>query len=287
MSVIKVEDLSYVYGKGTPSEKVAIDKINLEVKKGEFIGLIGHTGSGKSTFIKHLNGLLKPSKGNVYIDGENIWDNSSKIRNLRFKVGLVFQYPEYQLFEDTVYKDIEFGPINMGLSENDRKKRVKMAADFVGLEYGLLEKSPFELSGGEKRKAAIAGVISMDPDILILDEPTAGLDPRGKDEFLNHIKRYHKERKNTIIWVSHSMEDIAMISDRVIVMNKGKVVMFDSTKNVFFRDKELEKMGLRIPQITRIMSRLKDNGFDIDSGILTVDQAVNEILRYLKRREID
>lgn len=277
MNIIETEDLSFVYGQGTPFEKKANDKLNIQIKEGEFVGIIGHTGSGKSTLVQMLNGLIKPTSGTVKLNGQNIWAAPKEIRKVRFKVGLVFQYPEYQLFEETVEKDIAFGPGNMGLSEEQIKERVRSAARFAGLKDELLSKSPFDLSGGEKRRAAIAGVIAMDPDVLILDEPTAGLDPAGRDVLLAQIRQYHKERKNTVLLVSHSMEDIARTADRILVMNKGKAAMFDDTKTVFSRGEELEKMGLRVPQVTKIMARLKKMGYNLPSGILTVEQAANEL----------
>lgn len=277
MNIIETEDLSFVYGQGTPFEKKANDKLNIQIKEGEFVGIIGHTGSGKSTLVQMLNGLIKPTSGTVKLNGQNIWAAPKEIRKVRFKVGLVFQYPEYQLFEETVEKDISFGPGNMGLSEEQIKERVRSAARFAGLKDELLSKSPFDLSGGEKRRAAIAGVIAMDPDVLILDEPTAGLDPAGRDVLLAQIRQYHKERKNTVLLVSHSMEDIARTADRILVMNKGKAAMFDDTKTVFSRGEELEKMGLRVPQVTKIMARLQKMGYNLPSGILTVEQAANEL----------
>lgn len=281
MSVIKTENLKFVYGAETSFEKVALSDVNIEIEHGEFVGIIGHTGSGKSTLVQLLNGLLKPTEGKIYLDGKDIWENPKKIRNVRFKVGMVFQYPEYQLFEETVYKDISFGPKNMGLSDEEIDKRVRTSAEFVGLKEELLQKSPFELSGGEKRRAAIAGVIAMDPDVLILDEPTAGLDPLGRDVLLSQIQDYHNTRKNTILLVSHSMEDIARIADRILVMNHGQKVMLDTTENVFSKGSELEKMGLRVPQITKIMMLLRQNGINVDSTILTLEQGFNEIVSYL------
>ncbi|MGN0442137.1 MAG: energy-coupling factor transporter ATPase [Acutalibacteraceae bacterium] len=277
MNIIETEDLSFVYGQGTPFEKKANDKLNIQIKEGEFVGIIGHTGSGKSTLVQMLNGLIKPTSGTVKLNGQDIWAAPKEIRKVRFKVGLVFQYPEYQLFEETVEKDISFGPGNMGLSEEQIKERVRSAARFAGLKDELLSKSPFDLSGGEKRRAAIAGVIAMDPDVLILDEPTAGLDPAGRDVLLAQIWQYHKERKNTVLLVSHSMEDIARTADRILVMNKGKAAMFDDTKTVFSRGEELEKMGLRVPQVTKIMARLQKMGYNLPSGILTIEQAANEL----------
>lgn len=282
MNIIETENLSFVYGIGTPFEKKANDNLNIQIEEGEFIGIIGHTGSGKSTLVQMLNGLVKPTSGTVKLCGKDIWADPKEIRKIRFKVGLVFQYPEYQLFEETVEKDIAFGPGNMGLSKEEIDNRVRAAAKFVGLKSELLAKSPFDLSGGEKRRAAIAGVIAMDPDVLILDEPTAGLDPAGRDVLLAQISQYHKERKNTVLLVSHSMEDIARTADRILVMNKGKAAMFEDTKTVFSKGDELEKMGLRVPQITKILTKLKQLGYNLPSGILTVEQAANELQTLLK-----
>ncbi|MDR1253496.1 MAG: energy-coupling factor transporter ATPase [Oscillospiraceae bacterium] len=279
MPIIETKNLSFIYGKGTSIEKLAIKNINLKIESGEFIGIIGHTGSGKSTLIQQLNGLLKPSSGQILFNGKNIWEASSDIRSIRFKVGMVFQYPEYQLFEETVFKDIAFGPLNMGLSVNEAKKRVLDAANFVGLDISLLERSPFEISGGEKRRAAIAGVIAMDPDVLILDEPTAGLDPIGRDLLLSQITAYHKKRKNIVILISHSMEDIARISNRVLVLNKGEVAMFDKPAAVFARAKELTDIGLKLPQIASIMLKLRNKGYKIPNHILTVEEAIDAIYR--------
>ena len=268
--VLELKNLSYVYGTGTPFEKTAVNNLSLSIEKGEFIGIMGHTGSGKSTLVQMLNGLMKPTSGQVLLDGEDIWANPKDIRKIRFKVGMVFQYPEYQLFEETVAKDIAFGPTNMGKSGAELEKAVNDAARFTGLKDELLEKSPFDLSGGEKRRAAIAGVIAMNPEVLVLDEPTAGLDPMGRDVLLSQIVQYHKERKNTVILVSHSMEDIARVADKIIVMNKSNLVMFDKTKEVFSKGRELEKIGLRVPQITKIMLELREKGFNVPEGILTV-----------------
>ena len=270
--VLELKNLSYVYGTGTPFEKTAVNNLSLSIEKGEFIGIMGHTGSGKSTLVQMLNGLMKPTSGQVLLDGEDIWANPKDIRKIRFKVGMVFQYPEYQLFEETVAKDIAFGPTNMGKSGAELEKAVNDAARFTGLKDELLEKSPFDLSGGEKRRAAIAGVIAMNPEVLVLDEPTAGLDPMGRDVLLSQIVQYHKERKNTVILVSHSMEDIARVADKIIVMNKSNLVMFDKTKEVFSKGRELEKIGLRVPQITKIMLELREKGFNVPEGILTVDE---------------
>ena len=281
--VLELKNLSYVYGTGTPFEKTAVNNLSLSIEKGEFIGIMGHTGSGKSTLVQMLNGLMKPTSGQVLLDGEDIWANPKDIRKIRFKVGMVFQYPEYQLFEETVAKDIAFGPTNMGKSGAELEKAVNDAARFTGLKDELLEKSPFDLSGGEKRRAAIAGVIAMNPEVLVLDEPTAGLDPMGRDVLLSQIVQYHKERKNTVILVSHSMEDIARVADKIIVMNKSNLVMFDKTKEVFSKGRELEKIGLRVPQVTKIMLELREKGFNVPEGILTVDEAMDCISSLLDK----
>lgn len=285
MSIVKVENLTYKYGIGTPFEKTAVNNVSFEINKGEFVGVIGHTGSGKSTLIQMLNGLIKPTSGKVLINDNDIWKEPKKIRNIRFKVGMVFQYPEYQLFEDTVAKDIAYGPTNMGLSQDEIEKRVINSANFSGLSHNLLTNSPFDLSGGEKRRAAIAGVIAMNPEVLILDEPTAGLDPYGREKLLGQIQNYHKTQNNTILLVSHSMEDIAKIADRVLVMNSGNLEMFDTPRAIFAQDGKLEKIGLQIPHITKIMNSLADSGFNIDKGILTVDEAVKKILILLDKKK--
>lgn len=285
MAIIETKDLAYRYSPGTPFEKTAVDGVNIQVEKGEFLGVIGHTGSGKSTLIQMLNGLLRPTSGQVLLDGVDIWAQPKKIRQVRFKVGMVFQYPEYQLFEETVLKDIMFGPKNMGLSDKEAEERAREAAHFTGLKEALLEKSPFELSGGEKRRAAIAGVIAMDPDVLILDEPTAGLDPRGRDVLLAQITQYHKTRGNTVLLVSHSMEDIGRTADRILVMNHSHAAMLDETKKVFARGDELEAMGLRVPQITKIIQELGRMGLPVDPSTLTVDDALHQLIPILKRKE--
>ena len=285
MSVIKAENISFVYGTGTSFEKTALSDVSFEIEKGEFIGIIGHTGSGKSTLVQLLNGLLKPTDGRIYLNGKDIWEQPKKIRNVRFKVGMVFQYPEYQLFDETVYKDISYGPKNMGLSDEEIDEKVRSAAEFVGLKKELLDKSPFELSGGEKRRAAIAGVIAMDPEVLILDEPTAGLDPLGRDALLSQIQDYHDVRKNTVILVSHSMEDIARVADRILVMSHGEKYMLDTPENVFSKGRELEKLGLQVPQVTKIMLLLKESGIKVNQNILTVEQAFTEIVNHLGNRE--
>ncbi len=283
MAVIKTENLTYVYGEGTPFRKVAVDDVNLEIDEGEMVGVIGHTGSGKSTLIQHFNGLLKATSGNVYIDGERLWDDKAKLRPVRFKVGLVFQYPEYQLFEETCYKDIAFGPKNMGLDEQETDRRIKETAKMVGLTADLLDKSPFELSGGQKRRVAIAGVMAMEPKVLILDEPASGLDPKGREQILGLIKEYHQEKKNTVVLVSHSMEDIAKHTSKILVMNKAKLFCYDDTVKVFHRAAELEEMGLAVPQITRVFNRLKAMGVDIKDDVYTTKYAKDLLLKLLAR----
>ena len=285
LPIIETKDLAYRYSVGTPFEKAAVEQVSIQVEKGELLGVIGHTGSGKSTLIQMLNGLLRPTGGQVLLDGKDIWAEPKKIRSVRFRVGMVFQYPEYQLFEETVLKDIMFGPKNMGLSDQEAESRAREAAHFTGLKEELLGKSPFELSGGEKRRAAIAGVIAMDPDVLILDEPTAGLDPRGRDVLLAQITQYHKNRGNTVLLVSHSMEDIGRTADRILVMNGGRAAMLDETKKVFERGPQLEAMGLRVPQITKIMQELQKLGLPVDPSTLTVDSALQQLTPILKRKE--
>lgn len=282
--VLRLENLGYTYAVNTPFEKAAVQNVNLSINAGEFVGVIGHTGSGKSTLMQMLNGLVKPTGGRVLLNGRDIWEKPKEIGKVRFKVGMVFQYPEYQLFDETVYKDISFGPKNMGMSDGEIEVAVRKAADFVGLKDELLGKSPFDLSGGEKRRAAIAGVIAMNPEVIIFDEPTAGLDPMGKELLLSQINQYHKKQNNTILFVSHSMEDIAKTADKIIVMNKSEVVMFDDTKNVFANGNQLEEYGLRVPQITKIMLTLKEKGYDIPDGVLTVDDAFEVISSLLKRK---
>lgn len=281
--VLRLNNLSYTYAVKTPFEKNAVKNVNLSVNKGEFIAVIGHTGSGKSTLMQMLNGLVKPTSGQIFFEGKNIWEKPNEIGKIRFKIGMVFQYPEYQLFDETVYKDISFGPKNMGLSDKELDDAVRKAAKFVGLKDSLLNCSPFDLSGGEKRRAAIAGVIAMNPEVIIFDEPTAGLDPMGKETLLSQIVQYHKKQNNTILFVSHSMEDVAKIADRIIVMNNSEVVMFEKTKDIFKNSSELEKIGLTVPQITKIMILLKDKGYDIPDGILTVEDAFRVITSLLKK----
>lgn len=273
MAILRTEGLTYVYGEGTPFVRQAITDVTLDIEEDTLYALIGHTGSGKSTLVQHLNGLIRATSGKIYLDGVDIWAEPKKIRDVRFKVGLVFQYPEYQLFDETVAKDIAFGPKNLGLDENEIKERVEWASEVVGLSKDLLEKSPFDLSGGEKRRAAIAGVLAMKPKILILDEPTAGLDPKGRDRLLDGIAAYRKENKTTVILVSHSMEDVARVADKVIVMNGGKVEMTGTTGEVFSQAERLTDIGLNVPMITRVMQQLRARGANVPSDVLTVEQA--------------
>lgn len=282
MSIIKTEHLTHVYSQGTPYARTALQDFNIEIEEGEFVGIIGHTGSGKSTFIQHLNGLLEPTEGKVYIGGEDLWADKKRLREFRFKVGLVFQYPEYQLFGETVYLDIAFGPTNMGLTEEEIDRRVREAARFVGLSADLLEKSPFELSGGQKRRVAIAGVLAMDPQVLILDEPTAGLDPRGRDMILGEIREYHEERKNTVLLVSHSMEDIAQHAKKALVIAEGRPAMYAPIEEVFSHTEELAAMGLTVPQVSRVFAGLRAAGIELPRNVYTVEGAAAAILNRLK-----
>ena len=282
MPVLETQNLSFVYSPGTPFEKTAMADVSLCVEEGDFVGVIGHTGSGKSTLVQHLNGLLKPTSGKVLLEGRDIWAEPKKIRDVRFQVGMVFQYPEHQLFEDTTYKDIAFGPKNMGLSEDEIDARVRRAAAFVGLKEELLDKSPFELSGGEKRRAAIAGVMAMEPRVLILDEPTAGLDPRGRDMILEQIGAYKEENDTTVLLVSHSMEDVARTAKKVLVMNGGRIAMYAPTAEVFSRAEELEAIGLSIPAVTKVFMRLREKGYPVGDNVYTVGQAEQRLLPLLK-----
>ena len=276
--VLQVKNLNHIYSTGTPFEHIALKDVSFCVDRGEFIGIIGHTGSGKSTLIQHLNGLLKPTSGQILLDGTDIWKDKATTRASRFKVGLVFQYPEYQLFEETVYKDISFGPKNMGLSRDEIDRRVREAAGFVGLSDEQLEASPFDLSGGQKRRVAIAGVIAMEPEVLILDEPTAGLDPAGREEILQNIQTYRCKKNATIMMVSHSMSDVARLADRLLVMDHGTLAMNDAPANVFTRSRALLDMGLDIPQITAVFLRLQELGLDVEP-VYTTQQAVDQIRR--------
>ena len=282
--IIETQKLSHIYSAGTPFEHIALDQIDFSAQKGEYLGIIGHTGSGKSTLIQHLNGLLKPTSGKVLVEGKDIWQDKATTRWARFQVGLVFQYPEYQLFEETVYKDISFGPKNMGLNEQEVDRRVREAAGFVGLADSVLEQSPFELSGGQKRRVAIAGVIAMEPAVLILDEPTAGLDPVGVEQILSNIRDYHKAHNATIIIVSHSMEEMARTADRLVVINDGRIPIEGAPAEVFSHGEELEAIGLGVPQMTRIFHRLKALGVDVDPSVYTVEQAKTAVMELLKRK---
>ena len=281
---INFKNVSFVYGEKTPFEKLALDNIDLTIKKGEFVGIIGHTGSGKSTLIQHFNGILKPTSGDVFIGDMNTKDKELAKSGLRYKIGLVFQYPEYQLFEETIEKDIAFGPKNMGLSEEDVTERVKEAMEIVGLDYeAKKDKSPFEISGGQKRRVAIAGILAMKPDILILDEPTAGLDPKGRDELFFQIKRLYEKNNITIVLISHSMEDVAKLVNRIIIMKNGHIHLDKSTKEAFSDVDDLKKVGLNVPQITELMDILRKKGHHFSKNILTVDEAFNEIKRELRK----
>ena len=276
--ILEVRNLDYIYSAGTPFEHKALDNVSFALEPGEFVGIIGHTGSGKSTLMQQMNGLLKPTSGQVLLDGVDIWSDKKLTRQARFRVGLVFQYPEYQLFEETVYRDIAFGPKNMGLEEKEVDRRVREAAGFVGLTEQQLEVSPFDLSGGQKQRVAIAGVIAMEPEVLILDEPTAGLDPVGRAEILGNIEAYRQAKNATIMMVSHSMEDVARLTDRLLVMNGSRLAMDGTPSEVFSRAQELLAMGLNIPQVTQVFLKLKALGLDVKS-VYTMEQAVAEIVR--------
>ena len=285
MAILKTEDLTYQYSIGTPFEKTAVDHVNLEIEEGAFVGIIGHTGSGKSTLIQHFNGLIRPTSGKIYLDGTDICEDKTNIRQVRFQVGLVFQYPEYQIFEDTVYKDIAFGPRNMGLSEAEIKERVEETAALVGLTQAQLNQSPFDLSGGQKRRVAIAGVMALRPKVLILDEPTAGLDPKGREDILREIRRYHKETGRTVLLVSHSMEDMANCAEKILVMNAGKVFCYDTVENVFRQAKALQEIGLAVPQITRVCMQLREQGIPLSDDIYTVEAAYQQILQLYRQQK--
>ena len=276
--IIETKELTHIYSRGTPFERVALDSVNFSVNPGEFMGIIGHTGSGKSTLIQHLNGLLKPTGGQVLFDGTDIWSDKHFTRQVRFKVGLVFQYPEYQLFEETVFKDISFGSNNMKLSEEEIRRRVYEAAAFVELPDSVMELSPFELSGGQKRRVAIAGVIAMEPDVLILDEPTAGLDPKGREQILSNIRAYQEARGATVIMVSHSMEEIADSVERLVVIHDAHIAMDGTPREVFAHASELESMGLSVPQVTNVFLRLREMGLDVDTSVYTTEQAKAALL---------
>ena len=280
---IEIKHLTHIYNPGTPFEHKALDDINLKIEDNEFICIIGHTGSGKSTLIQHLNALLVPESGEVLLNGENIYADRLKLKSVRQRVGLVFQYPEHQLFEMTVYKDVAYGPGNLGLPQEEIDSRVKNALETVGLDESVYDKSPFELSGGQRRRAAIAGVLAMEPEVLILDEPTAGLDPKGRDEILDSIKLMHEKRKIIVILVSHSMEDVAKLADRIIVLNDGKVALTGTPREVFSKVNELEKIGLAAPQITYVLSELAAKGYDVRTDIYTVAEATEELYKFLKQ----
>lgn len=284
MTVLETENLTHYYENGMAGAVAAIENINVKFEKGEIVGIIGHTGSGKSTLLQHLNGLLKPDSGRVLLCGEDINKDKRTLRAARFRVGLCFQYPEYQLFEETVYKDISFGPKNMGLDSAEIDRRVRRAAEFVGLSEEHLKKSPFDLSGGEKRRAAIAGVMAMEPEVLILDEPTAGLDPRGREVILSLVRTYRDQTGSTVILVSHSMEDVAKTADKVLVLNRSRVAMFGTVPEVYSRTDELEEMGLTVPQITKIFRALHDRGFEVSPSVFTVSQGADELMRYFEGR---
>lgn len=284
MTVLEIENLTHYYENGMAGAVAAIENINVKFEKGEIVGIIGHTGSGKSTLLQHLNGLLKPDSGRVLLCGEDINKDKRTLRAARFRVGLCFQYPEYQLFEETVYKDISFGPKNMGLDSAEIDRRVRRAAEFVGLSEEHLKKSPFDLSGGEKRRAAIAGVMAMEPEVLILDEPTAGLDPRGREVILSLVRTYRDQTGSTVILVSHSMEDVAKTADKVLVLNHSHVAMFGTVPEVYSHTDELEEMGLTVPQITKIFRALHDRGFDVSPSVFTVSQGADELMRYFEGR---
>ena len=280
---ITLEHLSYVYNPGTAYEKHALKDVSLEIPQGQFVGIIGHTGSGKSTLIQHLNGLMKATSGRLLYEGKNIYEEGYDMKQLRTQVGLVFQYPEYQLFEMTVYKDVAFGPTNLGLSAEQIHENVVAALNIVGIDETFYEKSPFELSGGQKRRVAIAGVLAMNPEVLILDEPTAGLDPKGRDEILAAIHKLHEERGITVILVSHSMEDVARLVDRIIVMHKGKVAVTGTPREIFSHPMELEQMGLAAPQVSYVFAKLKEKGYDVPTDIYTVEEARDALLKLVKQ----
>ena len=286
MSVLSVKNLRYEYSKGTPFQVGALKGVSVDFDLGEIVGVIGHTGSGKSTLLQHLNGLLKPESGEVLFDGKNIWESKEYVRQCRFGVGLCFQYPEHQLFESTVYEDIAFGPKNMGLSSEEIKERVLESIEFVGLTEEYLNKSPFDLSGGEKRRVAIAGVISMKPKVLVLDEPTAGLDPVGKNDLLNLIKSYNKTTGSTVIFVSHNMDDVALVADRVLVLSDGQIIMNGTVKDVYSKGEELLKLGLDVPEITRVFLKLKAEGYDVPTDVYTVKDGKDKLVEFLKRGKI-
>ncbi len=284
MAILQVKNLTYTYGANSPFIKDAVSDVSFNIDEGEIVGIIGHTGSGKSTLVQHLNGLLKPTEGKIFIEGGNIWDRPKEIRKIRSKVGLVFQYPEYQLFEETVFSDIAFGPKNMGLHGEELEKRVMETCEIIGVKQEYLQKSPFDLSGGEKRRVAIAGVMAMRPKIIVFDEPTAGLDPKGRQDIMEIIYKYRKATNATVIIISHSMEDMAILADKLLVMNMGRLVMFDTTENVFKNGDKLREMGLNVPIVTRVFDILRQKGLELPNDVFTVKRAV-EVLKKLKGGE--
>ena len=287
MPILEVKNLTHIYGDNTPFKTDAVKNVNFSIEKGEIVGIIGHTGSGKSTLVQHLNGLLKPTDGEILLENQNIWEKPKEIKTIRSRVGLVFQYPEYQLFEDTVYKDIAFGPKNMGLNEEEINRRIIDICELVGIKKEYFEKSPFDLSGGEKRRVAIAGVMAMQPEIIVFDEPVAGLDPKGRNDVIKMISDYRQKYNATVLIISHNMEDMAVLADKLIVMNKGELVLFDTTENVFKQHAFLKSIGLNVPIVTQVMLSLKEKGIDVPDNIFTVKKAVDYLLSVKKEADIN
>ena len=287
MPILEVKNLTHIYGDNTPFKTDAVKNVNFSIEKGEIVGIIGHTGSGKSTLVQHLNGLLKPTDGEILLEYQNIWEKPKEIKTIRSRVGLVFQYPEYQLFEDTVYKDIAFGPKNMGLNEEEINRRIIEICELVGIKKEYFEKSPFDLSGGEKRRVAIAGVMAMQPEIIVFDEPVAGLDPKGRNDVIKMISDYRQKYNATVLIISHNMEDMAVLADKLIVMNKGELVLFDTTENVFKQHAFLKSIGLNVPMVTQVMLSLKEKGIDVPDNIFTVKKAVDYLLSVKKEADIN
>lgn len=287
MPILEVKNLTHIYGDNTPFKTDAVKNVNFSIEKGEIVGIIGHTGSGKSTLVQHLNGLLKPTDGEILLENQNIWEKPKEIKTIRSRVGLVFQYPEYQLFEDTVYKDIAFGPKNMGLNEEEINRRIIEICELVGIKKEYFEKSPFDLSGGEKRRVAIAGVMAMQPEIIVFDEPVAGLDPKGRNDVIKMISDYRQKYNATVLIISHNMEDMAVLADKLIVMNKGELVLFDTTENVFKQHAFLKSIGLNVPMVTQVMLSLKEKGIDVPDNIFTVKKAVDYLLSVKKEADIN
>ena len=287
MPILEVKNLTHIYGDNTPFKTDAVKNVNFSIEKGEIVGIIGHTGSGKSTLVQHLNGLLKPTDGEILLEYQNIWEKPKEIKRIRSRVGLVFQYPEYQLFEDTVYKDIAFGPKNMGLDEEEINRRIIEICELVGIKKEYFEKSPFDLSGGEKRRVAIAGVMAMQPEIIVFDEPVAGLDPKGRNDVIKMISDYRQKYNATVLIISHNMEDMAVLADKLIVMNKGELVLFDTTENVFKQHAFLKSIGLNVPMVTQVMLSLKEKGIDVPDNIFTVKKAVDYLLSLKKEADIN